>query len=126
MNNEIKTIDKNPWEQLKGEKSRQFLAFCQYLELGDRRSLTKIAAHANLTPRCIYNWAKKWNWEERASAFDRHNIEEIKMKNRKRCEKAEKIHSKGLVKSSLLLNKLIALINKKTKAEPLIWNLLIY
>ncbi len=117
MNNEITTTENKPWEQLKGEKSRQFLAFCRYLELGNRRKFSNIASYTNVSPGCIHNWAQKWNWEERASAFDRHSIEMNKKEKREQYEKVKNIHSKSMNNMSLLIYKLIDLINKKTRSE---------
>jgi hypothetical protein len=117
MKNKIPEIEKKQWEKLKGESSRQFLAFSQYLELGSRRNLVKIASSCNLTPSSIRKWARKWDWEERASAYDRHLIEIRKQKKREQHEKVENIHSKRMLDMSLVIYKLIDLINKKTGNE---------
>jgi hypothetical protein len=117
MNNEIIKTETHQWAQLKGENSKQFLAFNQYLELGSKRSFTKIAAFCNLSPSCIRKWADKWEWEARAAAHDRHIIRIQDRKKQEKFEQMEKLQSDKIINMSLLVYELIDFVNKKTKTE---------
>ncbi len=117
MNNEITTTAKKPWEQQNGEDSTQYLAFNIYLDLSDKRSFRKTASLANISLRNIFNWAKKWCWKERASAYDNNLIEEKRKIFWKEFKNSGKNHSDNIKKISLIYHKLIELINNKTVEE---------
>jgi hypothetical protein len=82
-----------PWEQLPGESSKAYAAFCLYQNLGSRRSIEEASRvyhgqsgqPGNKTAagrrRCasgqIRLWAERWNWSARARAWDQE-LERLK------------------------------------------------
>jgi hypothetical protein len=117
MNNQTMQTENYPWDQLKGENSRQFLAFSQFLELGGQRSYSKIAAALKISPRTLYRWATKWNWDPRASAYDKHIIEIRKKKKQKKYEKLKNLHSDSMIDISFVIYKILNMLNKRTNLE---------
>lgn len=72
-----------PWDRQKGESHTQFKAFLLWRDTPsvDRsaKSLSKMLGHANSTT--ISRWAKQWDWEGRALAYDAH-LQTLELKNR--------------------------------------------
>ena len=70
---------KNPWLRRTDETSRQYEAFCLYMNMGPERSISDVAkmwSKSGATSR-LHEWASKNQWHNRATAYDDH-IEEIK------------------------------------------------
>ena len=65
-NNDLKPWDKN----LELDTRRSYEAFQVYLELGDRRTLDKVAEIVDKTPSLIYRWSQKGKWVSRAEQYD--------------------------------------------------------
>ena len=75
-----------PWEQLPGESSKAYAAFCLYRDQGLNRSIeaTSRLYHGHAAPLegqtaigrrrgasgQIRRWAQRWNWSARARAWD--------------------------------------------------------
>lgn len=58
------------WERKKGESSEAYAAFKLYYQMGDKRSCTKVVQRLNKSRALITGWCGKWNWVERARAYD--------------------------------------------------------
>jgi hypothetical protein len=59
------------WERLPGESSRSHAAFRQFREQNPAtRRLDDIAALVGVTGRAVRQWASKWDWWDRADAWD--------------------------------------------------------
>ena len=63
------------WTRLENETSRAYHAFCIYRDMGPERSLEKVRKKLReegkkVTIALIYKWSKKYNWVERAIAYD--------------------------------------------------------
>lgn len=58
------------WERQQGESPQAFEAFSVYRDLGDERSIRKVAAQLNKSATLIQRWSKAWNWPERAREYD--------------------------------------------------------
>lgn len=74
------------WERLPGESSKAYEAFCIYRDLGVDRSIEK-TAKSRLKPGSyswLRNWSSKYNWVERARAYDDY----LEREKRKEQEKA--------------------------------------
>ena len=74
------------WERLPGESSKAYEAFCIYRDLGVDRSIEKTAKN-RLKPGSyswLRNWSSKYNWVERARAYDDY----LEREKRKEREKA--------------------------------------
>jgi hypothetical protein len=64
------------WEKQRGESAKAFSAFVLYRDLRAERSLTKVVRilYETGTPTSrsqLGEWSARWNWVERADAFDR-------------------------------------------------------
>jgi len=72
----------NPWDQRPGESSKQYKAFLDYLELGRRRSYDQAYRKTYAkpphyrAPNFFRAWAHRFQWEDRAQAWDIHLEEE--------------------------------------------------
>jgi len=82
-----------PWEQLPGESSKAYAAFCLYRDQGLNRSIeaTSRLYHGHSAPPesktasgrrrgasgQIRRWAQRWNWSGRARAWDQE-LERVK------------------------------------------------
>lgn len=62
--------DECEWERKKGESSEAYAAFKIYYQLGAKRSCTKVVQKLNKSRALITGWCGKWNWVERARAYD--------------------------------------------------------
>lgn len=74
------------WERLPEESSKAYEAFCIYRDLGVDRSIEK-TAKSRLKPGSyswLRNWSSKYNWVERARAYDDY----LEREKRKEREKA--------------------------------------
>lgn len=58
------------WERKKGESSEAYAAFKLYYQLGAKRSCTRVVQRLNKSRALITGWCGKWNWVERARAYD--------------------------------------------------------
>lgn len=61
-----------PWHQLPEEKGRPFMAFRQYLDLGNSRTHKAVAEVMSLSVRTVENYSSKFDWVQRAAAYDQH------------------------------------------------------
>lgn len=59
------------------ETDRQLEAYNFYYELGDTRSLQKVASHFNVSYNTIRNWYLKYKWDDRVEVMDKNNFREI-------------------------------------------------
>ena len=73
-------------EPLEKETSKAFAAFCVYRNLGVTRSVDKVAEQArqNLVKtssctRCLDDWSSRFNWVERAKAYDVYQLEKQRL-----------------------------------------------
>jgi len=75
------------WERHKEENSsKEYAAFCIYRDLGPNRSLEKVRrSGVKTTLRWLQHWSAKYNWVERARAYDDY------LERRKREEKEKAI-----------------------------------
>lgn len=58
------------WERKKGESSEAYAAFKLYYQMGDKRSCTRVVQKLNKSRALITGWCSKWDWVERARAYD--------------------------------------------------------
>ena len=61
----------NPWEQQPGESAKAFEAFAIYRDMGVERSVRKVTQRLNKSLTLIGKWSSRYNWPERARAYDR-------------------------------------------------------
>lgn len=58
------------WERKKGESSEAYTAFKLYYQMGEKRSCSKVAQSLLKSRVLITGWCSKYNWVERARAYD--------------------------------------------------------
>lgn len=58
------------WKQWEGEPVAAYNAFRYYLELRSPRRLNGLSMSLSVNVNTIYDWAKRYSWVTRASAFD--------------------------------------------------------
>lgn len=58
------------WERKKGESSEAYTAFKLYYQMGAKRSCSKVAQSLLKSRVLITGWCSKYNWVERARAYD--------------------------------------------------------
>jgi len=73
------------WDKLPEETPQNYEAFLLYLE-SPTRDFEKIAKKAGVTGSTVRIWAKKYNWIERALAYDNHKSELLSSKREKLIE----------------------------------------
>ncbi len=74
------------WERMPGESTKAYSVFCQYRDLGPERSLEKLRQKLakSRSRATLTRWSSKYNWVERARAYDDY----IDKKKRAEHEKA--------------------------------------
>lgn len=75
-----------PWERLENETDAAFSAFKTYLEL-DERSCRKVAEKLKKSTTLIHRWADKFDWKNRAIAWDNSLLEELRIKEKQNLSK---------------------------------------
>jgi hypothetical protein len=80
--------EKHEWDRLSGESSKAYAHFCLYRDMGQGRSLRKLAADAETTSqlRQLQHWSSRWKWVERCQSYDDHLL----LQDRLRQEKERK------------------------------------
>ena len=63
--------DNAPWEQQPGESAKAFEAFAIYRDMGVERYVRKVTQRLNKRLTLIGKWSSRYNWPERARAYDR-------------------------------------------------------
>jgi len=83
------------WEQLTGESSKAFAAFCAFRDCGAERSIRKAVDEtekdeAVRTKRYNVwrNWATQYHWRERAADYDRY-MEKLKQEELRKTIEAQ-------------------------------------
>lgn len=87
-------VDAGPpelWEQQEGEGVQAFQAFAAYRDLGEERTVRKVARIRNKAGSQIGEWSTKHRWVERARAWD-INLDRIRQRELevKQLEAAER------------------------------------
>ena len=65
-----KTSAPPSWERRAEEGQKPYAAFRVFLELGDERSLTKVARRLNVSKTLVGRWSALHAWQERSREFD--------------------------------------------------------
>jgi len=71
-----------PWERLKAKKesSKAYEAFCIYRDLGQTRSCEQVSKEVAKNAHHIRRWSSRYNWVERAAAYDDYIAEKQRKK----------------------------------------------
>ncbi len=64
-------IELRPWDKQPGETTKAYAAFVAFKNIEPAfRSQVRVASDLSKSRQQIQRWSSKWNWEERASAYD--------------------------------------------------------
>lgn len=58
------------WTRQEGESTTNYEAFCAYRDMGNERSLAKVGEKLGKSTALMERWSAKFNWVERAAAWD--------------------------------------------------------
>lgn len=91
-----------PWEPQPKESMPAFAAFAEYRDLGADRGLSAVQQKVGKCARLIARWSSKWNWVERAKAYDAR-IDALKLAAREQSQakQAARIMTADEVKQGL-------------------------
>lgn len=112
--------------RLPGETDKAFAAFRKYMKLGPDRSIRKLGRKCGKWRATFEKWSSKYQWQERAAAFDDHltqiqqtEIEEHQRKDaRKWADRLEQHRETRFRIGTLLLKRAEAALRGKRKLEP--------
>lgn len=62
--------DVKPWERIASESTKSYEAFCLYRDMGNERSLAKVATKLGKSAGLIERWSRRDNWVNRVAAWD--------------------------------------------------------
>lgn len=59
------------WEPAQGERSSSYRYFLQYRDMGESRSLAKLAGALGKSKQAMEQLSQRWRWQARLTAWDR-------------------------------------------------------
>jgi len=62
----------DPWQRQKGESSKAFNAFCEYRDMGKKRTIAKVAEKLGKSVKNYEHMSRRNHWVVRARAYDNH------------------------------------------------------
>lgn len=85
------------WDRLKSESANAYANFCTYRDLGSSRTFDNLLEIVNETQKkskdALYKMSSKWNWIERAEAYDDYIDENFRTQNEKRILEMRRRHA---------------------------------
>ena len=97
-----------PWERQEGETNKQFEAFAIYRDMGQERSLRKVAERLKKSETLMGRWSGSNKWVDRAGAWDTEQDRLNRIEQQKEIAKMRKRHAKiavAMLEKSLLAMK---------------------
>ncbi|MDE0198030.1 MAG: hypothetical protein OXK78_07540 [Caldilineaceae bacterium] len=99
-----------PWRRQPEESDQQYYWFQIYLGLQFLQSTAQVAKMAGVRQKsALANTARRWNWQERAAAYDAHHagapLARIQLRLRLLHDKAFEAHLQGLLGASSAIEK---------------------
>lgn len=99
-----KTEGSNSWDRREGEGVKAYEAFKTYLEMGDDRTLHKVAEKLSKTDTLIKRWSYTWDWVERSRDYDNElgrqdlqaQVKELKKMRKRQAQTAQLLQKKAL------------------------------
>ena len=115
--------DIRPWEQQPGEPARAFHYFVAYREMGHNRMFSEVARQLNKHPNTIKMAAKKWNWKERARAWDREQDRLLQVARRAQIVEMCQRHATQAQSYSQAIMLPVVAILRRLEQEPELRNM---
>ena len=97
-----------PWERQKGETSKAFEAFTHYRDLGNKRSIRRVADLLVKSNTLISRWSAKYDWVERIVEYENWLDAEARLESEELVKNAKK---REVLAGTLMMNKLIQRLN---------------
>lgn len=82
-----------PWERQDGETNKQFEAFVIYRDMGEERSLSKVAEKLQKSTTLMGRWSGSNNWVERVAAWDDEQDRILRAEQIKDIKRMRKRHA---------------------------------
>lgn len=102
-----------PWHKQKTDTDKSLEVFRAYLVMQER-SLPKLAKELGKNQRTLESWSSKYNWVERAAAYDAHLHEKLVNNNIGEVEKMNERH----IREALALQHLALKRVKEYEKDP--------
>ena len=82
-----------PWERQDNETPKQFEAFKIYRDMGEERSLSKVAQQLSKTKQLLSRWSSANNWVERCASWDAEQDRLLRQQQLKDIKSMRKRHA---------------------------------
>lgn len=69
-----------PWERQKGESEKAYEAFAAYRDMGPERTVAAVVERLQKSRSLLDRWKERWDWKERARAYDNELEKEARAK----------------------------------------------
>lgn len=89
----MKTNESKPWERQECDTKKSFEAFCIYRDMGEERSLRKVAEQLQKSEGLINRWSRTFNWVDRCAAWDAEVDRLASIENLRNIRKMRKRHA---------------------------------
>ena len=66
-----------PWDQQPKESNPAFAAFRCYVEMGEKRSVRKVADQLDKSRTMVGRWSKRWKWPERVRNYTKSIVDKV-------------------------------------------------
>ena len=88
--------EKHDWDRQPGESSKAYGHFCRYRDMGQERSLRKLAADTETKSRLrqLQHWSSRWKWVERCQQYDDQLERQARVEQEKERRDMMKRHAK--------------------------------
>jgi hypothetical protein len=88
-------VNQDKWERQHGEPPRAYLWFCEYRDMGVSRSVAKVQEKwgKKISINRLYCLSSKYNWVERAEAYDDHMDKLRRAENEEAIRKMSERHA---------------------------------
>lgn len=111
-----KSTEIMPWERQDGETPKQFEAFAVYRDMGEDRSLVKVADRLSKSAQLMSRWSVANRWVERCADWDREQDRLLRLEQIKDIKKMRKRHADtGTLMVAVAQKALQKMIDPKTK-----------
>ncbi|MEW6572879.1 MAG: hypothetical protein AB1374_04530 [Bacillota bacterium] len=94
--------DREVYGRQPGESAQAFQAFALYRDMGPARSIREVARRLGKSKTQIDRWSVRWDWVERAAAWDEEIDRQIRFKQLEEIKKMRERHTEAAM---LLLEK---------------------
>lgn len=110
-----KDSDREAWERQPGESGPAFEAFAAYRDMGEKRTIAAVARELNKSGTLCHRWKLKYNWRDRADAYDASIAEEARREAITERKSMQKRH----IKISMQLQQKALLALESMKPEEM-------